>query len=67
MGQFRELAQGEHLGEKSPDCATLEARVEQLEGEVKRTQRVLRRLLDTLEQKFVVGFDDEEHLSSRVL
>jgi 3-dehydroquinate dehydratase len=62
-----ELLRREHLAEKHTKCETLEARVDALEEELRSTQKVLRGLLETLEQKFVVGFDEEEHLSSRVL
>jgi hypothetical protein len=67
MGQFMELLRREPTAEKHAECATLEARVDALEAELRSTKNVLRKLLETLEQKFVVGFDEEEHLSSRVL
>lgn len=67
MGQFLDLARAEHLTDPHPRIDSLEGRVAVLEEELAHTRRALKRLLEILEQKFVIGFDEEEHLSSRIL
>ena len=59
MGMFWDLYQQSRVSTRADRAATLEQRVERLEGESQRTQQLLRSLIERLEKRTGEDFDRE--------
>jgi chaperonin cofactor prefoldin len=59
MGLFWDLIQQSQISNQRDRAASLEARVSNLEGQLRDTQQLLHRLLERLERKFGEDIDQD--------